>query len=620
MPDPPPDPTALPGTHIYGPTNIGVVAGRDIGVVQLPPYSIPTAQEIPAPPGDFVGRSAECSGLTQSLIQQAGRGGAVALIHGLGGVGKTALALQVAQLLRGAFPRRVRLDLAGAGTSAVTSEAALGSAIRALGYDPQLALPDTLAERQRLYLSLVATQPTLILADNAANTAQVRPLLPPLGSALLVTSRQRFTLPGANGPADVDLAVLALAEAESLLTTICARIGGEAAALARLCGCLPLALRISAGLLATTTQVVAAYLTRLADTRTTLQALADPDDPEANVAASFALSYDALDPAAQTTLAQLSVFPPAASFDAPAASAVVALPPDAPPVPQHLDALYGRSLLDWDGTTRYRLHDLVRAFAAHKLGNADAVALRHAWHYVGVVDQAETLYRTKDYVVEGLALFDKERRQIDGGWLWAYEHGDSDEAASVLLDYADAAAHIGELRYHKRTERIPQAEAALKAARQLGRKDAESVALGRLGIAYTALGQIQRAISYHEQCLAIADEIDDELGRGSTLGNLGVAYIELGEMQSAFGYCEQHLTIARKIGDRSGEGTALANLGNCYTASGDVRKALDYYEQHLTIAREVGDWKGEGTALGNLGNSSAFWETYDLLSSIMIRR
>ena len=604
MPDPQSNkPSSQGGVHFHGEAHInGPVIGGNVEAIYLPAYSIPSAQEIPAPPGDFVGRSAECSGLTQSLIQQAGRGGAVALIHGLGGVGKTALALQVAQLLRGAFPRRVRLDLAGAGTSAVTSEAALGSAIRALGYDPQLALPDTLAERQRLYLSLVATQPTLILADNAANTAQVRPLLPPLGSALLVTSRQRFTLPGANGPADVDLAVLALAEAESLLTTICARIGGEAAALARLCGCLPLALRISAGLLATTTQAVAAYLTRLADIRTTLQALADPDDPEANVAASFALSYDALDPAAQTTLAQLSVFPPAASFDAPAASAVVALPPDASPVPQHLDTLYRRSLLDWDGTARYHLHDLVRAFAADKLGDADAVSLRHAWHYAGVAYQAQKLYLTKDRTSDGLNLFDLERAQIDMGWTWARVHADLEATARVMLDYADATAYIGSLRYHQRSERIPQLEAGLAATRRLGHKAAEGAFLGNLGNTYSDLGEVRRTIGYYEQVLTIMREIGDRRGEGNALGNLGITYAALGEVRRAVGYYEQQLVITCEIGDRRGEGNALGSLGIAYYSLGEVRRAGGYYEQALTIMREIGDRRGEGNALGSLGN------------------
>ncbi|MDQ2809483.1 MAG: tetratricopeptide repeat protein, partial [Chloroflexota bacterium] len=590
------------GTHFHGPAHIGIVVGGNVGTVNLPPVVIPTAHEIAAPPSDFVGRATECSGLIETLIQQAHRGGAVALIHGLGGVGKTALALRVAYLLRGAFPRQVRLDLAGAGTSAMSSEAALGSAIRALGYDPQLPLPDTLDELQRRYNSLVAGQPTLILADNAAGVAQVKPLLPPPGSALLVTSRQRFALPGAAGPADVDLAVLPQPDAETLLLAICDRIGDQAAALAKLCGCLPLALRISASLLATTPRSVPGYLQTLADTRTKLQALRDPrnpDDPEANVAAAFTLSYDALDPAAQDTLAQLSVFP--APFDEPAATAVVALPPAATPVADHLELLHYRSLLDWDGTARYSLHDLVRAFAAGKLPAPDAVALRHAEFYAVVAWQADKLYKTKDGMGEGLALFDGERLHIDAGWAWAHSHTPSDTAATVLMDYADATAYIGDLRYHKRTERIPQLEAGLTAARRLGRKDAEGALLGNLGIAYTDLGEVRRAIGYHEQVLTIMREIGDRRGEGNALGNLGTAYAYLGEVRRAIGYYEQVLTIMREMGNQQGEGSTLGSLGSAYTALGEPRQAIGYYEQALTIMREIGDRRGEGSTLGSLG-------------------
>jgi len=613
MADPPPhpqssNPASQGGVQFHDEAHInGPVVGGNVTLNILPAPVIPTAHEIPAPPDDFVGRATECSGLIETLITQAGRGGAVALIHGLGGVGKTALAGRVAYLLRGAFPRRVRLDLAGAGTGAASAEAALGSAIRALGYDPQLPLPDSSEERQHLYLSLAATEPTLILADNAAGMAQVKPLRPPPGSALLVTSRQRFALPGANGPADVDLAGLPQADAATLLRTICPRLDDQAAAdLAKLCGCLPLALRISAGLLKDPLQSIPRYLTKLAATR--LQALRDPqnpDDPDSNVAASFTLSYAALDPAAQSTLAQLSLF--LAPFDEAAAIAVVALPSDSASLEDALALLRYRSLLDGlrdqNDTARYSLHDLVRAFAATHLPDPDPAALRHAQHYATVARQAQRLYRTKGRTAEGLALFDRERLHIDTGWVWARAHADSDPTASLLLDYANATAYIGHLRYHQRTERIPQLEVALTAARRLGRRDAEGWFLGNLGIAYRNLGEVRRAIGLYEQVLTIMREIGDRRGEGTALGNLGSAYADLGEVQRAIGLNEQVLTIMREIGNRAGEGTALGNLGIAYYQLGEVRRAIGFYEQRLEIAREIGDWGGEGSALGNLGSA-----------------
>ena len=129
--------------------------------------------------------------------------------------------------------------------------------------------------------------------------------------------------------------------------------------------------------------------------------------------------------------------------------------------------------------------------------------------------------------------------------------------------------------------------------------------LGTLGLAYYRLGQVERAIGFYEQRLAIAREIGDRRGEGTALGNLGIAYADLGQVERAIGFYEQHLAIAREIGDRRGEGNTLGNLGLAYADLGQVERAIDFYEQALAIAREIGDRRGEGNALGNLGNAYA---------------
>src|SRR5262249_3863826 len=147
---------------------------------------------------------------------------------------------------------------------------------------------DDLAQLQARYQATLEGKRMLILADDAKDIAQVRPLIPPPGCALLVTGRARFTLPGM---ATCDLEALPEAEAMELLLEICPRIGEAAARLAQLCGCLPLALRISASVLASDdTLGVARYLKRL--DRERLAALRDPDEPEADVEASLRLSFD----------------------------------------------------------------------------------------------------------------------------------------------------------------------------------------------------------------------------------------------------------------------------------------------------------------------------------------
>ncbi len=125
--------------------------------------------------------------------------------------------------------------------------------------------------------------------------------------------------------------------------------------------------------------------------------------------------------------------------------------------------------------------------------------------------------------------------------------------------------------------------------------------LGTAGSGYLRLGQVDKAIGYHEQALVINREIGDRQGEGSALGNLEVAYLRLGQADKAIRYYEDALMIDREIGNRQGEGSNLGNLGLAYADLGQADKAIGYYERCLVIHREIGDRQGEANALGNLG-------------------
>ncbi len=148
-------------------------------------------------------------------------------------------------------------------------------------------------------------------------------------------------------------------------------------------------------------------------------------------------------------------------------------------------------------------------------------------------------------------------------------------------------------------------EQALSVFREIGDRQGEGAALGSLGVASARLGEVEQAIGHYQQRLVIAREIGDRRGEGTALGNLGNAYALLGEVEKAIDYHERALIILREIGDRRGEGATLGNLGSAYADLGEVEKAIDYHEQQLTIVREIGDRQGEGNALGNLGNRYA---------------
>jgi len=575
-----------------------VVKGNKI-VNEAPRPIIPTLHQLRAPVGDFVGRGKEIDDLLATL--RGGGNAAISGISGMGGIGKTELALYVAERLRDTYPdAQLVLDMRGTDAAPRDPSDALASCIRGfVGLEQRL--PDDIEELKRLYTSVLEGRRALVLLDNAYDNAQVRPLLPPVGSALLVTSRETIPIPGMRR---VTLEELRPVEARELLNGIAPRVAPEIAdRICFLCGYLPLAVRAAASLLDVTVDLDAAdYAAQLSDERTRLERIGTDPLIGVSVEASFNLSYARLTPDAAHVFRCLAVFP--ATFDAVAEEAVCEDENH-----KHLSELVRRSLVLFNADTRrYRLHDLARLFADSRLSETERSAglMRHAARYLRVLGKCTELYLLGgDAIKDGLALFDTERRNVEAGQEWACRHSGGDETAARLCNrYPDAGVYVLNLRQHPR-ERILWLEAGLAAARQLKDRAAEGSHLGNLGVAYADLGETRRAVEFHEQDLIIARDIGDRRGEGNALGSLGLAYADLGETRRAVEFHEQDLIIARDIGDRRGEGNALGNLGIAYKNLGETRRAVGYHEQALVVLREIGDRRGEGSVLGNLGNAYA---------------
>ena len=459
-------------------------------------------------------------------------------------------------------------------------------------------LPEDLATLTKLYRDCLTGQRVLVLLDNAADADQIRPFLVPGGCALLVTSRETISLPKMKR---IRLEELPPDKARELLREIAPRVT-EAIAdqICYLCGYLPLAVRAAASLLDVTPDLEPAeYAAELSDERKRLELkYANAEGHEISVEASFNLSYTRLSEESARVFRSLSVFP--ASFDAAAEETICQ---DA----KHkcLSELLRRNLVIFDeAERRYRLHDLARVFANAQLSEDDREDLKlyHAQHFCRVLAEADDLYlKGGEQVVKGMALFDRERTNIETGQAWAASRSDAiPTAAELCIKYPNAGVYVLSLRQHPR-ERIGWLEMQLAAARRLKRREDEGVALGNLGLAYAALGETRKAIEFYEQRIAIAREIGDRRGEGNALGNLGNAYLNLGETRKAIEFYEQALVIDREIGDRRGEGADLGNLGLAYADLGETHKAIEFYEQALVIDREIGDRRGEGADLGNLG-------------------
>jgi len=573
----------------------GDSVGRD-KIINIHPISssdvaTPTQlHEIPRPPADFTGREDE---LKELLTEIEVGGVTISGLQGMGGIGKTALALKLVELLKPRYPdAQFFLDLKGASAQALTVAEALAHVVRA--YHPTAKLPESESELRGLYLSVLDGQRALLLMDNAANAAQVEPLIPPAGCLLLVTSRQHFTVPGL---AAKDLDTLSAADARDLLLTIAPRIETQADEIAELCGYLPLALRLAATAIVKYRNLPTAdYVRRLRDRQQRLQL----------IDASLSLSYELLSEALRERWRWLAVFPD--TFVGAAAAAVWEVEVDE--AQDILSELMATSLVEWNETSgRYRLHDLARLFADEKLSAEERAVSqkRFATHYKEVLAAATELYQKGgESLLRGLVLFDLEWGNIQAGHAWVTAQADSADADVDRLGmaYPEAGVYVLSLRQHSR-ERIRWLEIALAAARRLRDLASEGNALGNLGTAYRNLGETRRAIQLHEQALLIDREIGDRRGEGVDLGNVGIAYAALGETRRAIQFYEQRLTIAREIGDRRGEGNALGCLGLAYADLGETRRAIQFHEQYLAIAREIGDRRGEGNALGNLGLASA---------------
>lgn len=592
---------------------------------RTPPSPFKAIVRLKPPTPDFAPRPAKY----ELLKTKVAKGGGISVgICGMGGAGKTELARKLADELKAGYPDAlIEFDLKGAGDGPLTPQRVLENILRA--FMPEATLPDTTDQLAGLLRQTLDGKRVLLLLDNAKDAHQIRDLAPPpAGCCVLVTSRKHFTMPGMES---VDLGRMEPGEARAMATKICPRLSdAEADVLAKLCDCLPLALRLAASYLKVRDdKKTSDYLRELDAARqpaqprvlTKLDRGRDFSGVESGLQASFELSCAQLSESHKRRFAQLSVFPD--SFCADAARAVWAV--DEETADEVLSTLRHFSLLEWlEKERRYDLHDLLTDFAASLLDGAVRTESEHRYaeHFTDTAARSNELYLEKGRMVEGLELFDRERRHIEHAFILLknalaplLERARSQDAGSPASDPTAAqiqtarqlialvhgVTHIGFLRFHPRLQRIPWLEVQIEVARIIKDQTNESMALGSLGLAYAALGETHKAIGFYEQRLEIASQLGDRRGVGNALGNLGLAYAALGETRKAIGFHEQQLTIAREIGDRRGEGHALDNLGVAFKHVAELRKAIGYHEQSLAILREIGDRRGEGGALGNLG-------------------
>ncbi|WP_262284358.1 AfsR/SARP family transcriptional regulator [Micromonospora sp. MA102] len=586
----------------------------------------PTPRQLPAPPPLFTGRVRELATLSNLLEGQAGdaEAVAVAVIGGIGGIGKTWLALRWAYDNLDRFPDgQLYVNLRGFDPSAdpVPPAVALRGFLDALAVAPR-AIPTGLDAQAALYRSLIAGRRMLIVLDNAQDTAQVVPLLP--GSptcTVLVTSRRRLGGLVAQGAQGFTLNVLTDDEAHHLLSRRfgARRVAEEpdsVAALLDRCRGLPLALSIVAARAAMQRDLPLRVLVEeLSEEATRLDALTT-GELTADLRAVFAASTRALQPRAAGVFRLLGLTPgPDVSLGA--VASLNGLP--AQQTRTLLHELHEAHLVHQQTPTRYRLHDLVRLYAAeqverdlpetgraalrrmldHYLHTAHAAAclldplrepitLPPAEHQLTldpVADQAKALawFHTEHAVL--LSILDRAVRDGLDAYVW--------RLAWTLESYLDEQGHWRDWT----TTQL----AALRAARRLGDRRWQACSHRSLGVAHTQLGELDEAHRHHGTALTLFEDLGDLVSQAHTHRGIGWVYNQQDRWSDALHHNELALDLYRQAGHRPGQARAVNNAGWLHAQLGDHHAALAYCERAVELNQELGDRHAEAGAWDSLG-------------------
>lgn len=558
----------------------------------------------------FVNRISELATLDELLVDEENL--VVYVISGTAGVGKTSLALHWAHRTRDEFPDgQLYIDLRGYDPGLpVSPDQALERFLLALGV-PAAAVPDDVEAKSSLYRSSLADRRMLVILDNAANNAQVRPLIPGAGHSLaIITSRSQLQgLAIRHGARRRTLETLSEAEATHLLTTTIQeyRKGddpAEVAELARLCAYLPLALRIAAEKAASRPAMPLSRL--VADLRDESElwntlSTGDVDEAEA-VHTVFAWSYRALREETALVFCLLGLHP-GAEFSEAAAEALVGGNPRH--VRTALDQLVGACLLEQTGFARYRFHDLLRAYAVDRAQSTltqeeQFAAVRRVcdWYLGAAYNCARPLAH------DTTLLFELE----DSGTVPFTDHGQAArwyaEEKFNLEAAVRAAAGTGQLltgwRLAAVLERVyatynhfndwrSTSGMGLDCARQLGMRAEEAAMLDSLGRLCRMTMRLDEAVTHHEGALATYRELDDRPNVVKSLNGLGWVHLFRHRLREAENAFSEALAAARELGDARWLATLHYSSG--YTCA-QLRKLNDadaHLARSLQMFRDLGD-------------------------------
>ncbi|WP_190020139.1 AfsR/SARP family transcriptional regulator [Streptomyces hiroshimensis] len=580
----------------------------------------------------WVGRTEELHRLSTALAPGPDGPRAVVLleaIDGMGGVGKTALAVHVAHELRERFPDgRIYLNLRAHATfqEPMGPEDALGQLLRLFGV-PAEGLPRTLDELTAQWRTMLADRRAVVILDDAAGPEQVRPLLPgATPSQIIITSRRR--LAGLPGVRPISLDVLRRSEAVALFRD---RVGlreagseadgaegtdeADTAEIVRLCGHLPLAIEIVASrFLSHGSWTAHDLVTRLARS----DRLPEIRDGHRDLARTFDFSYRSLTVLQQTVFRRLSLHI-GAEFGAYAAAALTGLPLD--DTERALEDLLNVHLLQEPTPHRYRIHDLLREYArglgaAEPAGRAEdeQAVQRLLAFYLHCADRADRVLYTHRIRIDVTPV-----RAPAESPTWIDPAGPQEWFATernnllAVLGHArgkerprEAALLVNALGGFLEEEGIwAVAQAAHRDAvahwRQTGDRRAQARALNDLSVVSTHVADYDEAVRHADEALALARACGDAESEPEALQRMALPYAYTARTHEALACQQEALTLLMRTGNRLQQGRCLNNLGIMLLDLGRYNDAAECFLDALSRFREVDDRRGQCKILNNLG-------------------
>ncbi|MBF9070963.1 ATP-binding protein [Streptacidiphilus fuscans] len=569
---------------------------------------LPVPRQIPRPISDFRDRVTFQVELDALLGGADGRPSTgVVIVSGMGGVGKTSLAVHWMHRVAESFPHgHLYANLRGFSKGRpATAHEVLDQFLRALDV-PESKIPADEESRAALFRTWTSDRSFLVLLDNASSAEQVRALIPSSPRALtLITSRNQLSgLAAESGARRIRLRPFDNEDAVALLTAGTDAAGPSevalAARLAQSCGHLPLTLRIVQSRIgaradlpfSTAAEEIAE---ELLGPRPSLHAFSPFDgDSSTEVHMVFAASYDDL-PADLARTFRLLGLHPGEDFGVSDAAALSAL--EQREAARQLNRLVQLSLLEESDRARFRFHDLLRSFAAEHveqdevgpaterllnfyLAHTDAADRALAPGRRHVLDDPEVSATFASYE-DALAWCELERSNLLAGIRLADERGED------ALCWRTAMALITFLHLRGYDDQwIDMCEVALRAARRLGDRWGEAWCLMSLGGAYREAGRLDSAAELDRLAADLWRELGDAEGEGKSLNNLGSVLLDQGRIDEASPVIAEALRIRRPRGGRELP-ISLIQLGRLQLLRDEVDLAEESFQEAMGLAHSA---------------------------------